>query len=137
MGGRCHEQGGVSIDIPIGRVTETLLPALAAAATAAAAAATGALTRFVDREGAAVELGAVQLVNGVLSIGGAAHFDEAEAAGLTGHAVGHELSGDDLAVTREGLAELGLGGVVRKVADVESISHENHPNLTRRKDTHE
>src|SRR5262249_31089515 len=101
--------------------TTTATPATETTTTAAAAA--RPLLGLVDRQRPAAELAAVQLVNGLLGLLVAAHLDEREAAGPAGLAVRHHLGIRDGAVLAEHLAQLELGGVERKIADVQTSTH--------------
>src|SRR5262249_54640058 len=67
-----------------------------AATPAAAATARRALASFVDRQRAAVQILAVQGADGGLSLLIARDVNEAEAARLTGHPVGHDLDTEGL-----------------------------------------
>jgi hypothetical protein len=64
--------------------------ALSAATTTAAAAACFTRAGFIDGEGTAAELLAIEHFDGFLGFLGGAHGDEGETAGLAGHAVLHE-----------------------------------------------
>src|SRR5690348_6545819 len=83
------------------------LPARAAPASApvavAAAAAVAALhrLRLVDDKRAAVDLRAVERVDGALRLGTRSHLDEAEAARLAGELIGDHARRGDGAVRRE------------------------------------
>jgi len=100
----------------------TTAAAEAAATTAAAATATaaGTLLRDVDAQGPAVELLTVERGDRALGVSRAAHLDEAEATGLAGVAVGHDLDLDDLAsIGFERGAERAFGSVEVQVANVQ------------------
>src|SRR5262249_29057649 len=87
--------------------------AATAEATAAASAAAAPVTAapgsgsfgFLDLDGAAVEVGAVEAADGLLGFLRRRHFDEAEAARATGVPVGHDACGLDGADRRECLAQ--------------------------------
>jgi len=102
----------------------TTTAATTAAEATAAAAALGTLLSLVDAEGTTVEERAVHLGNRLLGLLSSRHGDEAEAAGLTRIAIGHDVDVDDLAA-RDGerVTERVLGGVERKIADVEARAH--------------
>src|SRR5262249_24530895 len=81
-------------------------PAAASAAAAPVAAAPGyGSFGFLDLDGAAVEVGAVEAADGLLGFLRRRHFDEAEAARATGVPVGHDACGLDAADCRECLAQ--------------------------------
>src|SRR5215510_11398460 len=86
-----------------------VLAGLPAAATAAAAPVTAAPGSgsfgFLDLDGAAVEVGAVEAADGLLGFLRCRHFDEAEAARATGVPVSHDACGLDAADRRECLAQ--------------------------------
>src|SRR5439155_17278147 len=95
-----------------------------AAALRAVAAAAGALLaglRLVDGQGTALELGAVQVADGLLGPFG--HLDEAEAARAAGLPVRDNLGTGDLAVLAEGFAKVVRGGLEGKVPDVQILAH--------------
>lgn len=98
------------------------LPAAAASATATAAGL--ALPRFVHLEGASVQAGAIQRLDGRARIVFVRHLGEGEAARPPGLPVGrHEDFLDVATILGEGGAQRVLGGVVVEVSDVEPASH--------------
>jgi hypothetical protein len=97
-------------------------PTEPAAATAATAA--GALTRLVHGEGAAVEIFAMKSTDGGLRLLLSSDLDEAESAGLTGHAIRHHLDADRLdAGALEGAPDGVLRRVEGQVANIQSLCH--------------
>jgi hypothetical protein len=101
----------------------TTVATAAAAATTTTTTATGSTTAtftwagFVDRQGAAVELGVVHAIDGFLAA--AAHFHEGEAAWATGVAVHDQLNFGHGSETREGFLQRVLGRRERHVADIQ------------------
>jgi hypothetical protein len=96
----------------------------AAAATAAAATATAlALLCDIDAERATLEVLAIELGERLLGAFGRRHLDEAEATRLTAHAIDHDVDRDNLTALGEARVEQVLGGVERKITDVETIRH--------------
>jgi hypothetical protein len=98
------------------------LPALRSAAAPSAvpsaAAAAGALLRLIYPQGSPAEVLAIQLLNGLGSVG-AGHLNESKAAGPAGVPVGDEAYGLNGAVLREQLTNLTLSGRKRKVSDID------------------
>src|SRR5262245_19559078 len=94
-----------------------------AAATPAATAPAGALTGLGDGELAAVELVAVQLLDGAVGLLGRAHLDEPEAARLAGRAIGDDRGGLAGADAREQLGQLLAGGGEGQVPHEELLAH--------------
>jgi hypothetical protein len=108
--------------------TATTTTAAAAAVAATATAATTTRTLFaragdIDRQGTAVELGAVEGLNGLLGFFGGAHGDEAEAAGFAAHPVHHQVGLNDGAVGGERVLEVVLSGVEGKVSYKQFVTH--------------
>src|ERR1700690_983209 len=113
------------------------IPTAAAAAAAAAAAkvttrtataAAATRTLFaragnVDRQGAAIQLRAVQRGNGLLRLFRRAHGDEAEASGTAADAVHHQVGFRDRAVRREGVLQVVFRGVEGKIPYKQFITH--------------
>src|SRR5262245_39053168 len=97
--------------------------ASATIAAAAAAAALLTLFRLVDAQVAAIEVATVHLGDRATRFFVAAHADEREAARAAGLAVEHELDLGHVADLTECVLNLGLGGLKREIADVESIAH--------------
>src|SRR5262245_40146406 len=96
--------------------------AATAAAVAAAAATTAAAflrTRFVDGQRPAVDLIAVHRLDGGLSLGVAAHLDEAEPLGTAGVAVHDHLRRLHGAVGLEHLLQIAVTDTVGQVAHVQ------------------
>ena len=99
---------------------DLIAPAAAAAAkTAARAGSVGPGTRFVDRQVAALEVLAVQTGDGLLGLVLVRHLDEAETSGLAGELVLDDGRGLDLAESLEGLLQVRLNHIPRKVANVD------------------
>src|SRR5262249_58328366 len=107
--------GGVGAAPPPPPAAPPAAPAAAAAAEARAAATAAAAPvtaapgsgsfGFLDLDGAAVEVGAVEAADGLLGFLRRRHFDEAEAPRATGVPVGHDACGLDAADRRECLAQ--------------------------------
>jgi len=96
----------------------------AEAAPAPSAAAGRALARFVHRQRATIQILAVQGFDGGMSRLIALDVNEAEAARLTGHPVGHDLDTDGLdARALERSAHAVLGGMECQVPHVQSLAH--------------
>src|SRR5687768_6443679 len=104
-----------------------------AAAAAAAAPALGTVLGLVDAQRAAVEVGAVHLLDRRLGRLGGRHLDEGESARSPGLPLDHQLDLDDLAELGEGVTEGLVGGRERQVTYVESISHLQSPAARRAK----
>jgi hypothetical protein len=76
-------------------------------------------TRFIDAQPTPLEFGIIQIIEGRLAFRLIGHDDESESAGFAGHFVhddGHFRNGS---MSRKGLAEVFLRGVVREIADVD------------------
>jgi hypothetical protein len=100
----------------------------AAAAKAATATAVGTLASFANRNRTTLELFAVQRLHGVLRTGVSRHLNEREAAWATGVAIEHKLHFRHVMTCRhERIAEIRLGGRVRQIANVKSLSHLLYP----------
>src|SRR5262245_34710240 len=97
--------------------TAAITPATAAAATTAAARAAG--TRFVHGERAPAEVLAVKRLDRRLALGVVGHRDEPESTRAAGFAIGDDRRLADLAVLREEVVQVLIGGLVRQVADVD------------------
>ena len=100
-------------------VTTTATTAAAEAAATAATAAFSLGAGFIDVEGAAVEVFAVEAGDGRLAFGLRAHFDKAETLGAVRHFVDDYARAAHLTIGLELRAEVVLGGVVGKVAYVD------------------
>src|SRR5690349_2497388 len=99
----------------------------AAEATAAATEVAGAAfrtgPRLVDRDRAATELRAVELLDRLLGVIVVRHRDERKTAWAAGHAIAHDgdaLHGSRL---REHLLEFGFTDLIRDVADKQALRH--------------
>lgn len=103
----------------------TTAPATAEATTTAATALL-AWTRLVDGERTTIEVLAVERLHGGPT-GLVVHFDETETTRATGLPVGHEMDAMNLAVRREDVADLVLGGRERKVPDVDADHDSRNP----------
>jgi hypothetical protein len=110
---------GDRLEATTARATTITAVATEAAATRAA---TGAVvfagTSFVHGDGAATEIGAVQLFNRACSAR-IFHFDKAEALGLAGHAVCDDVDGRHIAVLAECCTQVILCGLEREIANVD------------------
>ena len=99
------------------------LPAGAAALSAAAAeGALGFGARFVDIQGAAVDIAAVQLGDGAVGIRIGAHLDESETLGPPGIAIGYDADALHGAVRLKHAAN-GLLGSVEAEISYKNIFH--------------
>jgi hypothetical protein len=93
-------------------------------------AATGSVTRasdhrfrFVDREASPTDLVPVELGDSASRAFDIAHFDERESARLTRGPIAHDGDGAHLARGFEQDLQLGFGGLVRQVADIQLGIH--------------
>jgi hypothetical protein len=95
-----------------------------AAASTATPTAGGALSRFVHRQGTAVEIFAVQGIDGRLRFLITPDVHEAKTTGLPRHAVRHHLDAEGLDPRPlEGAADAVLGGMERQIPHVQSLAH--------------
>ena len=94
-------------------------------ATTASASARTLLARAsdVDGERPAVQLRAIQGVDGLLGLFGRAHGDESEPTRFARHAVHHQVGLDDRPVRREGVLEIVFGGVEGKISNKQFCTH--------------
>jgi len=74
----------------------------------------------VHGEGAAAHVGAVEALDRGVGLELVGHLDKAEAAAAAGLAIEDDLHPVNPAEGREERFELGIGGGVRKIADVEA-----------------
>ena len=96
----------------------------AATTTAPAATAGSALARLVDGQGAAIEILAVQRIDGGLSLLIAGDVNEAEATRLARHSIGHDLDTERLdPCALERSAHAVLGGMECQIPHVQSLAH--------------
>jgi hypothetical protein len=115
---------------PAAAVSATTPTAVSAATTATATPTTTAATPlgaglgFVDGQGPAAQVGAVEGVDG--GIAPVRHFDETEAAGAAGLTVHDDLRRGHGAVRLERRAERVRSRVEREIADVQILTH-GHP----------
>src|SRR5262249_6840913 len=93
------------------------------AAPAAAVTSLGPGPGLVDRQAAALDLGAVEGGDGRLGLLVAAHLAEAEPLGPAGVAVHDHLRRLDGAVRPEQLLQRAVGDAVGQVADVQLLAH--------------
>jgi hypothetical protein len=108
---------------PAGTVTAAtaaISTATAKPVTAAAPAGGTRLARacFIYRKATPIELGAVERFNGSLGSCVIRHFNEAEAPGLSGVTVLHQLGTFHLTIGREGRFKILFGCLEREVPDV-------------------
>ncbi|MDB4955944.1 MAG: hypothetical protein JWO36_3513 [Myxococcales bacterium] len=108
---------------PATTTTAVTTTTAAATTTTTAAAAAASLFSDVDAQRAAFEILTIEVGDRFLSTFGCRHLDEAETAGLTADAIEHEVDRGDLATRSEALLDQVLGGVERKVADIQAIRH--------------
>jgi len=102
--------------------------ATVATATEAAAATTAGGALFtrpgnVDSERTAIEIGAVQRLDGFLSFLRGAHGDEPKAAGAAGHAVHHQVGLENRAVGGKRVLEIVFSGFEGKVSNKQLCAH--------------
>jgi hypothetical protein len=100
--------------------------ATAAVSTTAAAATAFALfhgTRFVDREGPAVDFLAVELRDGSLRFIGSSHFDETETAGTAGYAIVDHLHPRDVARLGKEIGQVVFRHAEGQIAHIEFHAH--------------
>src|SRR5262249_5067109 len=102
----------------------TAATATATEAAASAAAAVLALFRFVHAKRAAVDHGAVHLLDGLLCFLRRGHRHEAEATRTTGVAIGDDVNVRHLAELGERRTKRLDGGIEGEVADVEPVTHD-------------
>jgi hypothetical protein len=107
--------------------------------TAAAATAGGTILSDVHAKRTALEVLAIEIIERLLGTLLRRHLDEAEAARAASHPVQHQSNFANLATCSETLGDQVLGGVKRKVTNVQTIRHfgtflsrgsnirENHP----------
>lgn len=94
----------------------------AATPTITAATTTGAIftgPRFVDSQTATLQFGVIQIIEGRLAFCLIGHDDKAESAGFSGHFIHDDGHFGNGSMSRKGLAEVFLRGVVREIADVD------------------
>jgi hypothetical protein len=103
--------------------TATATAAAATEATTTTALAGLALLGLVDAEGAAVEICAVHLFDGLTRFFAGCHHHETKATRTARHAVQDELRLDDLTAGLEGATEAIFGRVERQVPYVQSVVH--------------
>jgi hypothetical protein len=104
--------------------TTTAAKTIATAATAKTAGARLPGTGFVDRQGAAAEVGAIQRGHGVVGFRINRHFDEGESARLAGFAIFHNLHAFYLTVGGERLGEVLFIGFERDVTHVNILQNQ-------------
>jgi hypothetical protein len=97
----------------------------ATASAKASTAATGPLgsgSRLVDRQRPAIQLGAVELGDDLLSIL-VVHLDEPEALGATGIPIGNDVCRFDIADLLEEVRDVSLRRIKRQISNVDSFTH--------------
>src|SRR6266516_3615492 len=111
-------------------ITATAATAATSAAIFATTAASTASARTlfawasdVDGEGAAVQLRAIQGVDGLLRLFRRAHRDEAESTRFARYAVHQQVGLDDRAMRREVVLEIVFGGVEGKISNKQFCTH--------------
>ena len=129
LGSRATAAAAAAVATAAAAAVATAAATAAAVATAAAAVATAAAAAVLTR------LGLVDLERTVLNalavegldrgLGGLvrAHLDEGEAAGAARLTVHHDVDVGHLAVLGEELPDVVLGGLERKVAAVDALTH--------------
>ena len=78
---------------------------------------------FVHVEGAAIQFGSIQLRNGLLRVLRIGHFDESEAAGLTGVPVRDDIDLFDIAELGKSREQFFLRGLEAEIAD-KNLAHD-------------
>jgi hypothetical protein len=119
---------GGDLDVPASYLAATAAPAPSSAAAALAAATTArAPSRLgkLNLDPAAIEFGTVQACDRVIGLFGRRHFDEAEATGSPGVAVGHHARGLNSSDPGEGFTKAITGGGKREATDEQFNGHEN------------
>jgi hypothetical protein len=106
--------------------TATAAATTAVTTTAATAAAFFARAGFVDGQGAAAELLAVEGVDGCFGFAVGAHFDESKAFAAAGFAIVHHLRRHDRSMLAEQLLELIVIDTVSQIPDVQTLTHGGH-----------
>src|SRR5580658_6680123 len=104
----------------VAATTTAITTTTAETVTAATAAGGACFARacFIYREAAAIQLRAVERFNGALGARIIRHFNEAEAPGLSGVAVLHQLGTFHLTIGREGRFKILFGCLEREVPDI-------------------
>src|SRR5687767_14320454 len=122
---------GTAIAIPF-VPTATATAAVTAAATTVAATATAAVTTtaaissgasLVNRQIAAVEVLAVELLDGCSRFFRSRHLDKAETSRATGHAIFYDLSRFNVTRLGKVLAQIIAGRLEREISHVQFCSH--------------
>jgi hypothetical protein len=110
------------------------MPLVVVASTSASAATTKALPTaalgavglglsLVDLQRTPAEVSAVQRGNGFVGLAGVGHFNEGEAAGASGLAVGDDTDFFNRSVRFENASQFGLGSAVGEIADVNILHY--------------
>jgi hypothetical protein len=107
----------------VSAATTTAAAAISAAATTAAAFALFHRTRFVDREGAAVDFLAMEFCDGRLRFFRRAHFHETKAAGTTRHAIIDHLHPGDIARLGKEIGQVVFRHAEGQIAHIEFYAH--------------
>ena len=97
--------------------------AAATEATATTAAAAPAILRLFHGNLAALNVAAVQLLDGLAGLVVRRHLDEPEAARPTGLTIGDDLGVRDSAEAGEQFTEIQLGDAIGQIANIQSRSH--------------
>ena len=79
----------------------------------------GAGLGLIDGDVTALQGGTIEGLDRRIGLGIAGHLHETKALGLAGELVADELDAVDLAILGEGLAQVGIGGAIRKIAYVD------------------
>src|SRR5438094_6084983 len=130
---RCCAPAGFRKRVRLAPATAEAAAAPAAGPVAApATAAAGALPRLADVQGPALELFAVQVLDGLLRLARRAHLDEAEAAGPSGVAVRDDGRRGDGSRLREQRLQVGARRVERKIPHEDLLTHRSTHSLPSR-----
>ena len=97
----------------------TTATAVAAAATAAATGAILTGTCFVDIDGTATEIGAVEGLDGRIGLAGVGHLNEGKASRTTGFAVSDDRNVGHFAMSLKGIANVVFSSAEREVSNKE------------------
>src|SRR5262245_31375753 len=107
----------------------TATRAAAAAVTTATATAGSLRARLVDRKIASAELLRIEVIDGFLRLGIAAHLDEPEATGTARHLIAHHRDRLDRSDLREQRLKVGFADFEGQVSDKELSTHNYYSSI--------